>query len=31
MEEGNEFSNSRCKAICDGEKSFSVDGKTYPL
>ena len=27
MEEGNEFSNSRCKAICDGEKSFSVDGK----
>jgi len=31
MEEGNEFSNSRCKAICGGEKSFSVDGKTYPL
>ena len=31
IEEGNEFSNSRCKAICDGEKSFSIDGKTYPL
>ena len=31
MEEGNEFSNSRCKAICDDEKSFKVGEKTYPL
>jgi len=31
MEEGNEFSNSRCKAICSGEQSFKVGSKTYPL
>jgi hypothetical protein len=31
MEEGNEFSNSRCKAICDGEKEFKVGKKSYPL
>lgn len=31
MEEGNEFSDSRCKAICSGEKSFKVGSKTYPL
>jgi len=31
MEEGNEFSDSRCKAICGGKKSFNVGNKTYPL
>ena len=31
MEEGNEFSDSRCKAICGGEKSFKVGEKSYPL
>jgi hypothetical protein len=31
MEEGNEFSGARAQAIKDGEKSFEVDGKTYPV
>lgn len=31
MEEGNEFSNSRCKAICGNKKEFKVGSKTYPL
>lgn len=31
MEEGNEFSDSRCKAICGSKKSFKVGSKTYPL
>lgn len=31
MEEGNEFSDSRCKAICGNKKEFKVGSKTYPL
>lgn len=31
MTEGNAFSEARCKAICDGDKTFDVDGKTYPV
>jgi len=31
VEEGNEFSGKRAQAIKDGEKSFEVDGKTYPV
>jgi hypothetical protein len=31
MEEGNEFSGKRAEAIKNGEKSFDVDGKTYPV
>jgi hypothetical protein len=29
VSEGNAFSEARCKAICKGEKTFSVDGKQY--
>ena len=29
--EGNEFSGARAEAIKKGEKSFEVDGKTYPV
>lgn len=29
MSEGNAFSEARCKAICKGDKTFSVDGKQY--
>jgi len=29
--EGNEFSDSRCKAICSGKNSFKVGSKSYPL
>jgi hypothetical protein len=31
MEEGNEFSGARAKAIEDGEDTFEVDGKEYPV
>jgi hypothetical protein len=31
MEEGNEFSGKRAEAIKNDEKSFEVDGKTYPV
>jgi len=31
VEEGNEFSGARAKAIKNGEKEFTVDGKTYPV
>lgn len=31
MTEGNAFVEARCKAICDGDKNFEVDGKTYPV
>jgi|TARA_R110001592_G_scaffold214974_1_gene468042 hypothetical protein len=31
VEEGNEFSGARAKAIENGEKEFTVDGKTYPV
>lgn len=31
MTEGNAFSEARCKAICSGQKSFKVDGKSYPV
>jgi hypothetical protein len=31
MEEGNAFSGKRDEAIKNGEKSFEVDGKTYPV
>jgi hypothetical protein len=30
-EEGNSFSAARAKAIADGKKEFTVDGKTYPV
>jgi hypothetical protein len=29
--EGNAFSEARCKAICAGDKSFEVDGKSYEV
>lgn len=31
MEEGNEFGAARAKAIANGDDSFEVDGKTYPV
>ena len=31
VEEGNEFSGARAKAIEDGKDEFEVDGKTYPV
>jgi len=31
MEEGNEFSGNRDKAIKSGQDEFKVDGKTYPV
>jgi len=31
MEEGNAFSGARAKAIEDGDDTFEVDGKTYPV
>lgn len=31
VEEGNAFSGARCKAICNNEKSFEVDGKKYDV
>jgi hypothetical protein len=31
VEEGNEFSGARAKAIEKGEDTFEVDGKTYPV
>lgn len=31
MEEGNEFTGARQKAIKAGQKHFTVDGKTYPV
>lgn len=31
VEEGNKFSGARAEAIKNGEKEFTVDGKTYPV
>jgi len=31
VEEGNEFGAARAKAIANGDKDFSVDGKKYPV
>lgn len=31
MEEGNEFSGARADAMAAGEKTFAVDGRTYPV
>ena len=31
IEEGNEFGAARAKAIANGDDSFEVDGKTYPV
>ena len=31
VEEGNAFSGARAEAIKNGEKEFTVDGKTYPV
>jgi len=31
VDEGNEFSGARAKAIEDGKDEFEVDGKTYPV
>jgi hypothetical protein len=31
LEEGNAFSEARCKAICAGDDSFEVDGKEYEV
>ena len=31
IEEGNAFSEARCKAICAGDESFEVDGKEYEV
>ena len=31
LEEGNAFSEARCKAICAGNESFEVDGKEYEV
>jgi len=31
MEEGNEFGAARAKAIANGDNSFEVDGKKYPV
>jgi hypothetical protein len=31
VKEGNAFSDARCRAICNGEKSFEVDGEKYKV